>query len=142
MRDHLIFCVLLSLDTQDGAIKLMEFSSESEYWTFAQKFNRCFEGDVQNTASGSCVFSSNAGNSAGPHVANGESYKWSLESSGLLKVTDNRGMTSTHSTLYHWWLLLVLSTINYFWVASPRFVVLFDQFFSPVIRQFILLITI
>ena len=39
---------------------------------------------------GNCVYSSNAGNKAEPHVSNGEIYKWVLESS-LLKVTDNRG---------------------------------------------------
>ena len=30
-------------DAQDGAIKLLEFASESEYWAFVQKFNRCRE---------------------------------------------------------------------------------------------------
>ena len=92
---------MISLDTQDGTIKLIEFASESEYWTFVQKFNRCIEmismsdasggaGIHTTVANGTCVFSSNESNSAEPHVTSGEAYKWSLESN-ILKVTDNRG---------------------------------------------------
>ena len=91
-------------DAQDGAIKLLEFASESEYWAFVQKFNRCREiTSVENSNhnptnnynnsnnGGSCVFSSNGGNTANPHLSSGGPHQWAVEGGDLLKITDNRG---------------------------------------------------